>query len=72
MIKPVVIDHPFQGHPRPHAVRAAGVVSQRPQPDRRLALNLLKQEKTKKVGIKSKSNACSWDHDHLIKVLNQG
>ena len=38
---------------------------------RRLALNLLKHEKTKKIGIKSKSKVCSWDHDYLLKVLSQ-
>lgn len=36
---------------------------------RHIALNLLKQEKTKKRGIKGKiKNAC-WDHDYLLKVL---
>lgn len=36
---------------------------------RHMALNLLKQEKTKKRGIKGKiKNAC-WDHQYLLKVL---
>ena len=37
---------------------------------RHMALNLLKQEKTAKVGIKSKRLKCAWDHDYLKKVLN--
>ncbi len=38
----------------------------------RIALNLLKQERTAKVGIKSKRLRCGWDHDFLLKVLTQG
>lgn len=38
---------------------------------RRLALNLLKKDKTHKVGLKGKSKACSWDHDYLLKILTQ-
>lgn len=35
----------------------------------RIALNLLKAEKTLKAGIKSKRLMCGWDHDYLLKVL---
>lgn len=35
----------------------------------RLALNLLKNEKTRKVGIKIKRNVCGWDNQYLLKVL---
>ena len=35
----------------------------------RIALNLLKAEKTLKVGIKSKRLLCGWDHPYLLKVL---
>jgi predicted transposase YbfD/YdcC len=35
----------------------------------RIGLNLLKQEKSKKIGIKSKQKLCGWDHDYLLKVL---
>ena len=35
------------------------------------ALNLLKQERTIKVGIKAKRKKAGWDFDYLIKVLSQ-
>jgi predicted transposase YbfD/YdcC len=36
---------------------------------RRLALNLLQREKTKKRGIKGKRLNAAWDHDYLLKLL---
>ncbi len=36
---------------------------------RRLALNLLKREKTKKRGIKAKMLNASWDHPYLLRLL---
>jgi predicted transposase YbfD/YdcC len=36
---------------------------------RRLALNLLKQEKTKKRGIKAKQLNASWNHAYLLRLL---
>lgn len=39
---------------------------------RRMALNLLKQEKTIKLGIKSKRKLCGWNNDYLLKVLYTG
>jgi predicted transposase YbfD/YdcC len=36
---------------------------------RRIALNLLNQEKTVKTGIKSKRSKAGWDNDYLLKVL---
>jgi predicted transposase YbfD/YdcC len=34
-----------------------------------IALNLLKQERTEKLGIKNKRLAAAWDHDYLLRVL---
>jgi predicted transposase YbfD/YdcC len=36
---------------------------------RRLALNLLKRERTKKRGIKGKQLNASWDHPYLLRLL---
>lgn len=36
---------------------------------RRIALNLLKQEKTHKNGISCRRKTASWDHQYLLKVL---
>lgn len=35
----------------------------------RMALNLLKSEKSLKLGIANKRLNCGWDHDYLLKVL---
>lgn len=37
----------------------------------RIALNLLKKDKTLKVGIKSKRLNAGWDHDYLLRLINQ-
>jgi predicted transposase YbfD/YdcC len=36
---------------------------------RRMALNLLKTDKTKKRGIRGKQNNASWDHAYLLRLL---
>lgn len=36
---------------------------------RRIALNLLKQEKTTKCGIKAKQHKAGWDEQYMLKVL---
>jgi predicted transposase YbfD/YdcC len=37
----------------------------------RLALNLLKRDKSTKVGIHSKRLKAGWDHDYLLKLISQ-
>lgn len=36
---------------------------------RQIALNLLKQETSLKLGIKNKRKACGWDDKYLFKVI---
>jgi hypothetical protein len=36
---------------------------------RHIALNLIKTEKTAKVGIKTKRLKAGWDNDYLLKIL---
>ena len=37
---------------------------------RRLALNMLKKESSKKRGIKGKQLSAGWDHAYLLKLLS--
>lgn len=37
---------------------------------RQAALNLIKQEKTVKVGMKTKRKMCGWDHNYILLVLS--
>jgi predicted transposase YbfD/YdcC len=39
---------------------------------RHIALNLLKQEKTAKVGLKIKRSKAGWNHQYLTKILEGG
>jgi predicted transposase YbfD/YdcC len=39
---------------------------------RHMALNLLKQEQTVKIGIKGKRLKAAWDQDYLLRVLSSG
>ena len=38
---------------------------------RKMSLNLLKQEKSLKIGIRAKRLKCGWDQDYLLHVLSQ-
>jgi predicted transposase YbfD/YdcC len=38
----------------------------------RIALNLLKQDKTSKLGVHGKRLAAAWDHDYLLRLLSGG
>jgi hypothetical protein len=35
-----------------------------------MAMNLLKQEKSARVGIKAKRHKAAWDDSYLLKVLS--
>jgi len=37
---------------------------------RHIALNLLKQESSKRLGVKNKRLLAAWDNDYLLKVLD--
>jgi predicted transposase YbfD/YdcC len=39
---------------------------------RKVALNLLRQDKDNKVGIKCKRKMCGWDHDYMLRILRIG
>jgi predicted transposase YbfD/YdcC len=36
---------------------------------RRLALNMLKQDRSKKIGVRSKQKVAGWDNDYLLHLL---
>jgi len=38
---------------------------------RHIALNLVKAEKTSKVGIKTKRLKAGWDNQYMLKILGQ-
>jgi predicted transposase YbfD/YdcC len=37
----------------------------------RIALNLLKHDKTLKASIKAKRLGAGWDHDYLLRLIGQ-
>jgi len=37
----------------------------------RIALNLLKREQTRKIGIAAKRKSCGWDNQYLLNVVSQ-
>jgi len=38
---------------------------------RKIALNLLRQDKKNKRGLKARSKKASWDNDYLLRILLQ-
>lgn len=38
---------------------------------RKMSLNLLRQDKTKKIGVKGKRLHCGWDNKYLLSILSQ-
>jgi predicted transposase YbfD/YdcC len=52
-----------------HSRARAGFAAENLATLRRLALNLLKREKTKKRGIRGKQLNAGWDHDYLLRLL---
>ena len=48
-----------------------GHVDQNLAVTRHLALNLLKQEQSVKVGIKAKRKKAAWAHHYLLRILSQ-
>jgi len=48
----------------------AGNIAENTSLMRRLALNLLKQEKTAKCGIEIKRQMAAWDNEYLLKVID--
>jgi hypothetical protein len=49
--------------------KRAGHASQNFSLINKIALTLLKKDKTKKVGVKSKRKGAAWDEDYLLTIL---
>lgn len=53
-----------------HARRASDAAPSGVPALRRIAVNLLKQERSCKLGVKSKRLKAGWDESYMLKVLN--
>ena len=47
----------------------AGSIAKNMSMIRRIALNLIKQEKTAKCGVEIKRQMAGWDNEYLLKVI---
>ena len=52
-----------------HSRKRAGNAAQNFSLINRIALNLLKNEKSAKVGVKGKRLKAGWDNEYLLKIL---
>lgn len=54
---------------KPNEIKRAGTAAQDFSRITRIAVNLLEQNKTSKLGMKGKRLKPGWDHDYLIVLL---
>lgn len=54
-----------------HSRKRVGNAAQNFSLINRIALNLLKNEKSAKVGVKGKRLKAGWDNEYLLKILNK-
>ncbi len=54
-----------------HSRKRVGNAAQNFSLINRIALNLLKNEKSAKVGAKGKRLKAGWDNEYLLKILNK-
>jgi hypothetical protein len=54
-----------------HSRKRAGHAAQNFSLLNRIALNLIRQDKTVKVGIHGKRLQAAWDHNYLLRLLGR-
>jgi predicted transposase YbfD/YdcC len=52
-----------------HSRKRAGYAAQNHSVLNRIALNIIKNEKTARIGIKSKRLKAGWDNNYLLSLL---
>jgi hypothetical protein len=60
-----------QSRIRKHTAMTGGHAAENMATVRRIALNLLKQEKTLKIGVANKRLRAGWDQTYLTKIIQQ-